>query len=236
MLTQELRSVFLAEEDSDYCKDPIENQAGEVLFKIPEQAVGKWGALLLFGVEASAKSPTSRLSLYCFKNFKNSWLQESHVLLGCCTHCLDGKSSRDVTTATSTAFPSTPSSCHTLWCVPWQDVEIPLTAPLAHPCCRTMYALPSSQLIPGCTCASLLCVWVATLFFSISKLQKYLIKGGFTFKPLRHVKLYRGVLNPTNCWICALTTAAAVALSVSLSVCLTFSQEQVKQLKRNKFI
>lgn len=37
MPTRQLQSVFLAQEDSDYCEDPMENQAGEVLLMTPAQ-------------------------------------------------------------------------------------------------------------------------------------------------------------------------------------------------------
>lgn len=157
MPTQQLRSVFLAQEDSDYCEDPMENQAGEVLLMKPaqtEQAVEKWGALLPLRGGRTPKPTHLKATIVLF--------QESHVFLGCCTHCLDGKSSRHVTAATSAAFPSTPSSCHALPRVPWQDVETPRAAPPAQPSA----SLPQDHTcspsfpatIPGCVCASLLCV------------------------------------------------------------------------------
>lgn len=42
---------------------------------------------------------------------------------------------------------------------------------------------------------------LSSCFLSTSKLQKYLIKGGFTFKPVQQVKLHAGEqLTPTTCY------------------------------------
>lgn len=125
--TWQLWSVLLAQEDSDYCEDPMKSQAGEVLLMIPvqtEQVVGKWGALLPPWGGSTLKTTHLKAITVLFQ-------ENSQVFLGCCIHCLDGKSYRHVTTVTSTAFPSTPSSCNALRRGPWQAVEITLIAPPA---------------------------------------------------------------------------------------------------------
>ena len=116
---------------------------------------GSEGLSCLFGVEAPSKPPTSRPSSYCFKK-RVMFSLAAALIAWMGSHV--GTSQRPP----PLPFPSTPSSCHALRCVPWQDVEIPLTAPPAQPGAPLLQdhvcssSLPDT--IPGCICASLLCV------------------------------------------------------------------------------
>lgn len=147
--------------------------------------------------------------------------------------------------ATSTALPSSPSSCRALQRGPWQDMETPLAAPPAQPGASLPQdhvcfpSLPTTiqpsqgALVPLCSVFELLLG-----FFPTSKLQKYLIKGGFTFKPLHHVKVHTGeYLTPTTGYLLNMCSYYCdCSCTVRLSVCLTFLLEQVEKSKRNKLI
>lgn len=143
-------------------------------------------------LETSPKAPSWRPSLFCFK--------ESHVFLNCCPHCLEGRSSGHVTTATSTPLLSTPSSCRALQCM---DAEISLIGPPVQPSAslpRTLCALPPCHSSKVPLCLSVPCL--SSCLLSTSKPQKHLIKGGFTFKPVQQVKLHAGEqLTPTMCYL-----------------------------------
>lgn len=79
---------------------------------------------------------------------------------------------------------------------PSLDHQCSPVLPSPGPC---MLSLPTT--IPRCLCASLFHVSALALFLSTSKLQKCLIKGGFTFKPVQQVKLHAGeYLAPTTCY------------------------------------
>lgn len=143
------------------------------------------------------------------------------------------------TSQQSCPLPFLPSLPPAMLCNAWMqkcpslDHQCSPVHPSPGPC---MLSLPTT--IPRCLCASLFYVSALVLFLSTSKLQKYLIKGGFKFKPVQQVKLHAGeYVTPTTCYsLCAPTTATALALSVSCSVQQTFLQEQVEKLKRNKFL
>lgn len=143
MPTQQLRSVFLAQEDRDYCEDPMENQAGEVLLMKPaqtEQAMEKWGLSCLFGVEEPRNPPTSRPPLYCFKKVTFSLAAALIALMG--SHL--GTSQRPPPLPFLPPLPPA-TLCHASLGGTWKHPALHHQHSPAHPSRRTTRTLPPSQ-------------------------------------------------------------------------------------------
>lgn len=168
----------------------MENQAGVMLPLTPAQAEGNWGALLPLWKHPQ-NHPAEGHRCVVSSRVMFPWLL--HSLLGveviwACHNSL------------STPLLSTPSSCCALQCM---DAEISLTGPPVQPNAslpRTLCALTRCHSSKVPLCLSVPCL--SSCFLSPSKLQKYLIKGGFTFKPVQQVKLHAGEqLTPTMCYL-----------------------------------